>query len=109
MQTTLGTLLIDESVDNDNSNAMDFTGWRGYADGIAIYGPGTLTSTIKVQVSENGTDWFDLQSNGADITIPADGHVIIKAVTWRYLRVTGTNEAADRTFIVKGIDPVNQG
>lgn len=104
MGVKLGTLLIDVSEDNDNSNAMLFTGWRGNFGAIAIQGPGTLDSTVKVQVSEDGTNWFDLQSNGADVTVPADGHVIIKANTWNYLRVSGSNETADRTFIVKGME-----
>ena len=100
----LGDLLIDVSEDNDNSNSMDFTGWRSACRSVTIFGPGTLTSTITVQVSQDGTNWRDLQSAGADITIPADGAVVIQTTGFKYLRVSGTNEAADRTFKVMGED-----
>lgn len=97
----LGELTIANN--GQNSDSMDFTGWRGAARAITIYGPGELDGTIKVQVSEDDTNWFDLQSAGTDISIPADGAVVIGACSWKYLRVASSGaESPARTFIVKG-------
>jgi hypothetical protein len=100
----LGVLTIDIAVDDDVSDEMDFRGWRGSARNLGISGPGTLTGTAKVQVSSDaGQNWRDLQSAGADITIPADGHVVIQSVSFDLLRIVSSgNEIADREFVVVG-------
>lgn len=102
----LGTVMIDVSADDDLSSVMDFSGWRGRASAIMIEGPGTLTATARVQASLDNSTWSDLQSNGADITIPADGMVRINAVDFNYLRIaTSGAEGADRTFTIRGVEP----
>jgi len=97
----LGTLTIPAS--SQASSSLDFTGWRGSVESIDIYGPGVLTGSVKVQVSEDNTTWFDKQSAGADIAIPADGSVTLQSVGFKYLRVYSASvEVAERVFIVKG-------
>lgn len=99
--TNLGDLTIANG--QSNSDSLDFRRWRGNANQIAIYPPGTLTGTVKVQISQDGTNWFDLQSDGADVTIPADGVVTITSVHFEYLRVqSDAAEGAERVFKVVG-------
>lgn len=98
----LGTLVIAAS--GTASSIMDLTGWRGSVAGISIAGPGTLTGSVKVQVASVEGEWKDKQSGGADIAIPADGHVTIKAMDFKYLRVLSDGaEASERTFVVVGL------
>ena len=98
----LGTLTIAEN--GTASDSLDFRGWRSGLDAIIISGPGTLTGTVKVQVSHDaGVTWKDKQSAGADITIPADGSVTIKSVDRGLLRLlSGSAEGAARAFIIQG-------
>ena len=75
--------------------------------GLTIYSPATLTGTITVQVepTSTGTSFVDLQSGGADVTIPASKATVLNPITWRQIRlITGTTEAAARTFtLTKGV------
>ncbi len=99
----LGTLTIGSG--QTESDVMDFTKWRGAVHGIAIAPPGTLTGDVKVQVSEDNSTWLDKQSGGADITVPADGHVSVRVMDFKYLRlVSSSAEGADREFIIKGVE-----
>lgn len=99
--TDLGSLTIASG--QTASPSMDFRGWRRSASGISIRGPGTLTGTVKVQTSRDDTNWSDLESAGADITVPADGQIVIKAVIWKYLRLlSGSAEGSDRIFYLTG-------
>lgn len=108
----LGELLIDINEDNQISTVMDFSGWRGAALGFVVDGPGTLTGTVTVEVShsmedtdEYGTTWRDLQSAGADVTIPADGSVRVNSVSFKRLRVSSdAAEVANRRFRVYGVE-----
>lgn len=89
------------------SDEMDFSGWRGGANRITIYGPGTLTNAVKVQVSpvRSGDVWMDkeVKEGTTDVTIPADGAVTIEGVGFKRLRLKSAgNEAAERVFYVKG-------
>jgi hypothetical protein len=97
----LGTLVIANG--GTSSSSMSFRKWRSGVSKVMIVSPDTLTGTVKVEVSEDNSAWKDLQSNGADITIPADSAVPITVQPWKYLRVTsGSAEGEERTFIVKG-------
>ena len=107
----LGEVLIDILEDDDLSEVMDFSGWRGQSESITIDGPGALTGTVKVQVSNSMEDldefgnstWFDKQSSGADITVPSDGSVTIKDVNFKRLRLASASaETADRRFKIRG-------
>jgi hypothetical protein len=112
----LGDLLIDINVNSQLSTVLDFDGpgnrWRSGFDAISIGGPGTLTGTVTVQVSdftedsdEYGTTWRDKQSAGVDITVPADGHITINTVDFKRLRLSsGSAEVANRRFRVRGIE-----
>lgn len=110
----LGEVLIDINENDSLSDVMDFSGWRGMTQSITIDGPGTLTGTARVQVSNSMEDfdefgnstWFDKQSGGADILIPADGSVSILDVNFRRLRIASSgDETADRRFKVRGKEP----
>lgn len=97
----LGTLVIANG--EQNSSSMNFRKWRSGARKIGIYGPAELDGTIKVQVSEDDSTWFDYQEAGADVAIPADGYVTLKNNGFKYLRVVSSGaETPARTFTVKG-------
>lgn len=99
----LGTIRIPEG--ETDSDSMDFRGWRGSAQSVSIQGPPdqTLTGTARVQTSEDEVNWFDLQSAGSDITVPADGKAVILSVDFKWMRVKSNSAEADpRVFTVKG-------
>jgi hypothetical protein len=82
----LGTVVIASG--QTASSSLDFTGWRSGVRAIIVHGPGTLTGTVKVQWSRDGsTNWLDKQSGGADIEIPADGSVTIGSVDRGFFRI----------------------
>jgi hypothetical protein len=71
--------------------------------GLTLYSPSALTGTITVQVepTDTGTNFVDLQSGGVDVTLPAGKATVINPIPFRQLRlITGTTEAAARTFTV---------
>lgn len=88
------------------SSSLDFTRWRSQAEAMRIIGPGTLTGTVKLQFSLDGsTNWTDVQSAGADITIPADGTVRVNDIGRGYYRLLSSSaEGAQRIFTVQGFD-----
>lgn len=97
--TKLGTLTIPSGT--TPSDSLDFRGWRSAAAYLTIFGPDTLPEVVKVQVSIDGSTWTDLQSSGADITVPAASSVVIKSMGYQYLRLASTtNVGADRTFSI---------
>ena len=73
---------------------------------MTIYGPSALTGTVTVQVAptdnpESG-DWIALQKSGSDVTVPAVKATPVGGM-FRALRlVSGSAEAALRTFPVIG-------
>jgi hypothetical protein len=112
----LGEMLIDLTVSTTISSVVILDGpgnrWKQSLNALSIDGPGTLTGTATVQVSDSledtdeyGTTWRDLQSAGADVTIPADGYVRINANDAKRIRIrSGSAEAANRRFRLKGIE-----
>lgn len=100
----LGVLTIRQG--SANSDAMDFRGWRGGASSVTIYGPGSglLDGTLTVQVSEDGEYWwFDQQSGGDDIDVPADGAVKVQSTAFKFLRVQASVvQTDDRILVIKG-------
>lgn len=101
----IGTFVIANGA--SDSSTLDFNGWRSLAQSLKISGPGTLTGAVKLQVSHDaGVSWKDVESNGADVTIPADGNITVRSVVKGLYRVTSAGaEGAERTFIVQGEDP----
>lgn len=82
-----------------------------HARALTIHGPETLPEAVVVEASGvDGataltTDYRDLQSNGADITIPADSSVTITPVAALGLRLrAGGAVGADRVFVLTGDD-----
>ena len=120
-QVDLGELIMDISVNSQETPAMDFSGWRGGANAISIDGPSVLDGTVKIQVTnslpsetqegdvdEYGSIWKDKQSAGADITVPADGHVTMKAVDYKQLRLVSSSvETENRRFRIIGYEPAS--
>lgn len=95
--TTLAPLVI--LINTDESNVLaDLDD----ANTIIIYSPSTLTNTIRVQVSYNGTNFYDLKSSGSNVTIGVDAAVTITDIAFNYLKLKASgNEAAERTFIAR--------
>ena len=112
----LGEMRIDVTVDDDISTVFVLDGprsrWKQGFSVIIIDGPGALTGTATLQVShvdidedEFGTSWRDVQSAGADVTIPADGSMQINSPVGRRIRIkSGSAEAADRRFRIRGVE-----
>ncbi len=100
--TDLGSLVIANG--QTASSSLDFRSWRGSARTIGIQGPGTLTGSVKVQVSADDSTYVDLQANGANIAVTATGETVIDCGSvWKYLRVlSGSAEGGARTFLVTG-------
>ena len=68
---------------------------------LLIFVPGTLTGTVKLQLSPDDTNWFNVNiDGGADIAMTAgDAEVIRSLPGIGYVRVnSGSNEGADRVF-----------
>ena len=108
----VGECVIDVSADSQYSSVLDFTGWRSKLAALIFDGPADGTGTFRVQVShsvedydEYGSTWRDLQSNGADVTIPTDGSVRINTSVKGRLRIASSAaEVLDRRFRVMGDD-----
>lgn len=101
----IGSVVI--ALNGQNSTVLDFRGWRSGAKSITIFGPGTLTGTVKVQVAQDydgsTATWCDLESAGSDVTCPADGATVIQAVGFNALRLASSAmEGAARTFKLMG-------
>lgn len=112
----LGVMLIDIGIDSSVSNEIHFDGlgqkWKQGVRSIGVSGPGSLTGTARVQVSDSmedldefGTTWKDLQEGGADVVIPEDGFVSFDYAGWRRMRVSSNGtEVEDRRFKVSGVE-----
>lgn len=69
---------------------------------VYIQGPGTLTGTVRVQTSLDGSTWVDLKSGGANIAVGTDSGVPVTHVVADYIRLfSGSAEGGARTFKVK--------
>lgn len=77
-----------------------------FAKQLVITAPATLPETITVQVSEDGgSTWAPLDIGSGDVTIAAGVELTIENHGWTAIRlVSGGATAADRTFIVKGVE-----
>lgn len=78
---------------------------------ITIHAPETLPEAVVVEVAgvDGATagvgDYRDLQSNGADITLPADSSITIIKTAFFALRLrAGGAVGADRIFLLTGED-----
>ena len=75
-----------------------------YISGVSIEGPSVLTGTVSVQVSLDGTNFEELQSSGADVTVTAAKVLILEPLPVRGLRVISSGaEGAERVFKVTGL------
>lgn len=85
------------------SSAVDIQGKR--LSGIIIYAPAALTGTCKLKVSgDEGSTYQFLQSGGSDIEVGAGDAVAVSFAAYHKLRIeSGSAEAAERTFPVKGM------
>jgi hypothetical protein len=92
------------------SNAIGAS-WLKHLRSVTLFGPAALTGTVTVETSAvNGDsavtgDYRNQQSAGADVTVAADKAVTLSVIAARGLRVvSGSAEAAERTFQVVGSD-----
>jgi phage tail protein X len=71
-----------------------------------IIAPGTLTGTVTVQVSHlanpGASDWVPLQRDGSNVTVPVGVATPIAGLFKALRLVSGSAEAADRTFQIVG-------
>jgi len=109
----LGEFLIDTNEDTQLSSVLDMSrSSRQALSGLIIYGPLSADGTLTLQESFSdedtdayGSTWRDVQSGGADVTIPADGVVRLSLTGFHRLRISsGSAETSDRRLIVKGIE-----
>lgn len=70
------------------SQAIDVKGVKN----ITICGPANAPDgTLTVQVSPNGTDWFNLQRAGTDVVVTEDDATHIEGLAALFLRVLGSS------------------
>ena len=102
-----GTIAI--LINETDSSAVAANPHYQNATGLLIGSPTALTGTVKFQVShDGGSTYLDLQSSGADVTIGAAESVQLTFQGWTHLRVvSGSAEAATRTFTVRAVEDVN--
>lgn len=87
------------------SNVLQAWNTYGGSAGIIIYSPATLPETVRIQVSPNNVDWFDLQDGSplADVTVPSGGKAIFYdrlVLSAAFRLVAGANVGGTRTFFV---------
>lgn len=71
----------------------------GRAKAVTVMAPGTLTGTITIQASDDGSTFYTLKSGGSDVSIGVNAAVTITDVGHKYLRVHSSGaEGAARTF-----------
>lgn len=93
----LGTLVISSG----GTASTEITAYLSDAKTISIWAPATVTGTVGIEVSYDGTNWADLTSGGSDITIAGGNVVTITDPGFSGLRVvSGSTEADTRTFNV---------
>ena len=63
---------------------------------LSIHAPASLAGVTKIEVADTepdvavAGDFRDLQSAGADITIPADSTIVLENISYRSLRLSTT-------------------
>jgi len=102
--TTLGTMTIDISEDDQTSTAI--TLGQPNLRGLSIFAPAALTGLCKVKVSgDGGTTYQYLQSGGADVEVGAGDCVVIDYAGFDSILIhSASAEAADRSFVLKGVE-----
>lgn len=102
--TTLGTMLIDVSEDDQTSTVVTLGQPR--LRGLSIFAPAALTGTCKVKVSgDGGTTYQYLQSGGADVEVGAGDCVVIDYAAFDSILIySSAGEAGDRSFVLKGLE-----
>lgn len=101
-RVTLPDFVIASSGSESGVLDLEVAG-REQPAGFAVYGPATLTGTITVEWSPDGTTWHTLRDGGADVTIGAGDVVVVDfplALAKAMRIVSSGTEAAERTFKV---------
>lgn len=87
------------------SNAIgDFDDCRSVS--ISIITTTGTTFTVQVEPTPTGTDFMDLQSGGADVTVTASEGLVIEPVPFRQMRLlataasTGTDAQSRGIFVI---------
>lgn len=93
------TLRID-SGDTD-SDILDFTGTVKRIAVLLIQAPATLTGTVSVEVSLDGSTWAVLQSAGNPVTCAVSTGTVITDLPACFFRVNSSGaEGGNRDFLV---------
>ena len=97
--------LADLVIGNGNTESNEVSLLKTRYRGLAIFSPGTLTGTITVEVSPDGTNFMTLRSGGSDVAIAIDECVVIDFVAYQEIRLkSGSAEGDERTFQVRAVE-----
>lgn len=88
------------------SNTIEARGSFGQADVLVFQAPATLTGTVTLQASLDGSTFAPVTDEaGSDVTLAAGKIRTVENPGWVSLRlVSGSAEAATRTFLVRALE-----
>lgn len=93
------------TIASGQTTSNELLAWRSYGQsaGMILYSPSTLPETVKIEVTPNGTNWYNIQDGDplADVTVPAAGKAMYfdRLVLAHGIRLVATGAVgADRVF-----------
>lgn len=84
-----------------NGKTIDMSRQFGYSCEVVVTAQSSLASTLKLQASNDGTNWADISTPSA-VTMNANGNFIISITDYffYYIRPVVTITAGSATFVV---------